>query len=84
MKPSWDKDERHQLLEMHADLDLPGYEDAQGVALPYVITIDKGSSTVLSIYRNWAEDDPHRIKKQHFVHYGYVPGIGFYNLGLFI
>ena len=82
VKPSWDKDERHQLLEMHADLDLPGYEDAQGVALPYVITIDKGSSTVLSIYRNWAEDDPHRIKKQHFVHYGYVPGIGFYNLGL--
>jgi len=82
VKPSWDKDERHQLLEMHADMDLPGFEDEDGVALPYVITIDKGSDAVLSIYRNWAEDDPHRVKKQHFVHYGYVPGIGFYNLGL--
>jgi hypothetical protein len=82
VKPSWDKDERHQLLEMHVDMDLPGFEDEDGVALPYVITIDKGSSTILSIYRNWTEDDPHRIKKQHFVHYGYVPGIGFYNLGL--
>tara|TARA_R110000824_G_scaffold124614_6_gene283339 strand:+ start:2684 stop:5266 length:2583 start_codon:yes stop_codon:yes gene_type:complete len=82
VKPSWDKDERHQLLEMHVDLDLPGFEDGDGVALPYVITIEKGNSTILSIYRNWAEDDPHRIKKQHFVHYGYVPGIGFYNLGL--
>ena len=80
--PSWDDNERHQLLEMHCHLDIPGFEDPDGVALPYVITIDKGSSTVLSIYRNWAEDDPHKIKKQHFVHYGYVPGIGFYNLGL--
>ena len=82
VRPSWDKDERHQLLEMHVDLDLPGYESEDEVALPYVITIDKGNSTILSIYRNWSEDDPHRIKKQHFVHYGYVPGIGFYNLGL--
>ena len=82
VSPSWDDNERHQLLEMHCHLDIPGFEDPDGVALPYVITIDKGSSTVLSIYRNWAEDDPHRIKKQHFVHYGYVPGIGFYNLGL--
>ena len=82
VKPSWDKDERHQLLEMHADIDLPGFEDLDGVALPYVVTIDKGNRTILSIYRNWAEDDIHRTKKQHFVHYGYVPGIGFYNLGL--
>jgi hypothetical protein len=82
VKPSYDKEERHQLLEMHVDFDLPGFEDADGVALPYVITIDKGSSTILSIYRNWAEDDEHKAKKQHFVHYGYVPGIGFYNLGL--
>jgi|TARA_R110000787_G_scaffold26924_2_gene75008 hypothetical protein len=80
--PSYDSDERHQLLEMHVNLDLPGFEDDDGVALPYVITIDKSSSTVLSIYRNWLEDDEHRTKKQHFVHYGYVPGIGFYNLGL--
>ena len=82
VKPSYDKDERHQLLEMHVDLDLPGFEDGDGVALPYVITIEKGSSTILSIYRNWSEDDENREKKQHFVHYGYVPGIGFYNLGL--
>jgi len=82
VSPSWDDSERHQLLEMHCDMDIPGFEDPDGVALPYVITIDKGSSTILSIYRNWSEDDPHKIKKQHFVHYGYVPGIGFYNLGL--
>ena len=82
VKPSWDNNERHQLLEMHCDVDIPGFEDPDGVALPYVITIDKSSSTILSIYRNWSEDDPNRIKKQHFVHYGYVPGIGFYNLGL--
>ena len=80
VKPSYDKDDRHQLLEMHVDLDLPGFEDSDGIALPYVITIDKGSSTILSIYRNWSEDDDVREKKQHFVHYGYVPGIGFYNL----
>ena len=82
VRPSWDKDERHQLLEMHVDLDLPGFESPDEIALPYVVTIDKGNHTVLSIYRNWSEDDPHKIKKQHFVHYGYVPGIGFYNLGL--
>jgi hypothetical protein len=82
VRPSWEDSERHQLLEMHCVLDLPGFEDDDGVALPYVITIDKASSTVLSIYRNWEEDDPNRLKKQHFVHYGYVPGIGFYNLGL--
>jgi hypothetical protein len=82
VRPSWEKDERHQLLEMHVDFDLPGFESADGVALPYIVTIDKGSNTILSIYRNWAEDDENRIKKQHFVHYGYVPGIGFYNLGL--
>ena len=82
VKPSWDKDERHQLLEMHVDLDLPGFESPDGIALPYVVTIDKGNNTILSIYRNWSEDDTHKIKKQHFVHYGYVPGIGFYNLGL--
>jgi len=82
VKPSWDKDERHQLLEMHVDMDLPGFESPDGVALPYVITIEKGNSKILSIYRNWSEEDPHKIKRQHFVHYGYVPGIGFYNLGL--
>jgi hypothetical protein len=82
VSPSFDSEDRHQLLEMHVDFDLIGYEDPDGVALPYVITIDKSSSTILSIYRNWDEDDEHKMKKQHFVHYGYVPGIGFYNLGL--
>ena len=82
VRPSWDKDERHQLLEMHVDMDLPGFESPDEIALPYVVTIDKGNHTILSIYRNWSEDDSHRTKKQHFVHYGYVPGIGFYNLGL--
>jgi len=82
VKPSYDKEDRHQLLEMHVDADLVGFEDDDGVALPYVITIDKSSDTILSIYRNWDEEDEHRTKKQHFVHYGYVPGIGFYNLGL--
>ena len=74
--------DRLQLLEMHVDYDLPGFEDPDGIALPYVITIDKASGEVLSIYRNWSEEDPNRTKIQHFVAYGYVPGIGFYNLGL--
>ena len=82
VSPSDDKEDRHQLLEMHVDVDLPGFEDPDGIALPYVVTIDKGSDTILSIYRNWDEEDEHKTKKQHFVHYGYVPGIGFYNLGL--
>ena len=81
VSPSGDKED-HQLLEMHVDVDLPGFEDPDGIALPYVVTIDKGSDTILSIYRNWDEEDEHKTKKQHFVHYGYVPGIGFYNLGL--
>jgi len=75
-------DDRHELLEMHVDYDLPGFEDPDGIALPYVITIDKGSRQILSIYRNWDESDPNRKKVEHFVDYGYVPGIGFYNLGL--
>ena len=82
VSPSGDTEDRHQLLEMHVDVDLPGFEDPDGIALPYVITIDKASDTILSIYRNWDEDDENKVKKQHFVHYGYVPGIGFYNLGL--
>lgn len=81
-------DERYRLLEMHVDLDLSGYEDtdedgdATGIALPYVVTIEKGTSTVLSIRRNWDPEDPLKMKRQHFVHYGYVPGFGFYCFGL--
>jgi hypothetical protein len=75
-------DDRYTLLEIQADLDLPGYEDKDGIALPYIVTIDKGTSTVLAIRRNWNPDDPLKLKRTHFVHYGYIPGFGFYNLGL--
>lgn len=75
-------DNRFQLLEMHVDLDLPGYESENGIALPYIVTIEKGTATVLAIRRNWLEEDPLKLKRQHFVHYGYVPGFGFYSFGL--
>ena len=81
-------DDRYKLLEMHVDYDLPGYEDKDengnetGIALPYVITIEKATSTVLAIRRNWNPDDELKRKRNHFVHYGYVPGFGFYNFGL--
>jgi hypothetical protein len=76
------EDNRYTLLEIQADIDLPGYEDKDGIALPYIITIDKGTGKVLAIRRNWNPDDPLKLKRTHFVHYGYIPGFGFYNLGL--
>jgi len=81
-------DDRFKLLEMNVDLDLEGYEhkdkdgNKTGIALPYVVTIEKGSSNVLAIRRNWEPDDETHTKRQHFVHYGYVPGFGFYCFGL--
>ena len=81
-------DDRYKLLEMHIDLDLPGYEDEDedgeptGIALPYVVTLEKGSMEVLSIRRNWRPEDKNKQKRNHFVHYGYVPGFGFYCFGL--
>jgi len=81
-------DDRYKLLEMHVDLDIPGYEDKDedgeptGIALPYVVTIEKGTMTILSIRRNWRPEDETRQKRNHFVHYGYVPGFGFYCFGL--
>jgi hypothetical protein len=81
-------DDRYKILEMHVDLDLPGFEDKDedgeptGIALPYVVTIEKGTSNVLSIRRNWQPDDETKQKRQHFVHYGYIPGFGFYCFGL--
>lgn len=72
-------DERHQLYEVHVDWDLE--EDENGLALPYVITIDRGTNEVLAIRRNWEEDDEKRQKRQHFVQYTYVPGFGAYGLG---
>jgi hypothetical protein len=74
-------DDRYQLLELQVDFDLPGYEDEDGIALPYIITIDRGTNKVLSIYRNWEEDDEKKLKRQHFVQYDYVPGFGAYGFG---
>ena len=81
-------DSRYKILEMHVDLNLVGYEDKDengdetGIALPYVVTLEKGSNTILAIRRNWMPDDETKQKRQHFVHYGYVPGFGFYCFGL--
>lgn len=75
-------DSRHTLLEMHVDLDLKGFEDKDGIALPYVVTIDKSSREVLSIRRNWLEDDETKTRREHYVHYQYLPGLGFYGFGL--
>jgi hypothetical protein len=75
------EDDRYQILEMHVDFDMPGFEDEDGVARPYVVSIDRGTGTVLSVYRNWSEDDPFQKKKQYFVQYDYVPGFGAYGLG---
>lgn len=74
-------DNRYQFYEIQVDYDLPGYEDEDGIALPYIITIDVGTSKVLSIYRNWKEGDEKKIKRQHFVQYDYVPGFGAYGFG---
>lgn len=81
-------DSRYKILEMHVELDLPGHEhrdeddELTGIALPYVVTIEKGSNQILAIRRNWEPDDETYAKRQHFVHYGYVPGFGFYYFGL--
>ncbi len=76
-------DPRRVLLEMHVDLDLPEpFDDPQGILRPYVVTIDKSSRRILSIRRNWYEDDPRKLKRMHFVHYPYLPGMGFYGTGL--
>jgi hypothetical protein len=75
-------DDRYQILEVHIDYDLPGYEDEDGIALPYIITIERGTNTVLAVRRNWNEDDKRKLKRQHFVQYTYVPGFGAYGLGL--
>jgi len=75
-------DNRYQILEICVDYDVPGYEDKDGIARPYVITIDRSTQSVLAVYRNWDEDDKLKQKNQHFVQYTYVPGFGVYGLGL--
>jgi len=82
------QDDRYRILEMHVDLDLKGYEhkdkdgEPTGIALPYVVTVEKATAKILAIRRNWYEDDELHIKRQHFVHYQYIPGFGFYGYGL--
>lgn len=80
--PSFSDDTRHTILEMCVDLDLPGYENPDGIELPYVVTIEKASREILAIRRNWRENDPAFEKRQYFVHYQYLPGLGFYGTGL--
>jgi hypothetical protein len=81
-------DDRFKLLEMHVELDIPGFEhkdddgEVTGIALPYVVTIEKGTNNVLAIRRNWRPEDESCKKRNHFVHYGYIPGFGFYCFGL--
>lgn len=80
-------DDRFKVLEMHVHLDLEGFEHEEdgehtGIALPYVVTIEKSNNEILAIRRNWEEGDKTHQKRQHFVHYGYIPGFGFYNFGL--
>ena len=84
---SYAYDNRHTLLEMQVNLDLPGFEDmvegqSSGIALPYIVTLDYPSGIILSIRRNYYEDDPKKEKRNHFVHYQYLPGLGFYGFGL--
>jgi hypothetical protein len=81
-------DDRYKILEMSVELDIPGYEHkddkgyATGIAMPYIVTIDKSSGEILAIRRNWRPEDDLCRKRQHFVHYGYIPGFGFYHFGL--
>jgi hypothetical protein len=81
-------DDRYTLYECHVDLDLKGFEDEEdgeptGIMLPYVVTLIRGTNDILAIRRNWEEDDPLKLKRQHFVHYQYIPGFGAYGFGLF-
>jgi len=75
-------DDRYAVYEVHADLLIEGIDDDDEIARPYVVTIERGSGEVLSVRRNYEEGDPLTLKRQHFVHYNYVPGFGFYGLGL--
>ena len=85
---TYNYDQSHTVLEMQVDLDLEGFEDTNeqgkqtGIAIPYVVTIDYPSGIILSIRRNYYEDDSKKIRRMHFVHYQYLPGLGFYGFGL--
>lgn len=80
---SIEDDDRHTILEMHVTMNMPEeIDDPDGIPRPYVVTIDKTSQEILSIRRNWYDDDPKKLKRMHFVHYRYLPGLGFYGTGL--
>jgi len=74
--------DRYKILEMHVNLDLENGDSEDGIAVPYVVTLESGSGTILAIRRNWDPEDKKKLKRQHFVHYGYIPGFGFYCFGL--
>lgn len=76
------EDDRYKILEMHVNLDLENGDSEDGIALPYIVTIEKGTGTILAIRRNWNPEDDRKLKRNHFVHYGYIPGFGFYCFGL--
>ena len=76
------EDDRYKILEMHVNLDLENGDSEDGIAVPYIVTIEKGTGTILAIRRNWNPDDDKKLKRNHFVHYGYIPGFGFYCFGL--
>ena len=82
LSPSGDNDPQYVLLEQHCYLDLEGFEDEEDIALPYIVTIEEKSKNILSIRRNYDKDDPRKEKKIFFTHYRFVPGFGFYGLGL--
>ena len=88
LEPSYDSDEVSVLYEIHCNLDLPGFEDVNkdgeytGIKLPYIVTIDANSNKVLSVRRNFKEEDPLRNKIEYFVHFKFLPGLGFYGFGL--
>ena len=82
LSPSGDNDPQYVLLEQHCYLDLEGFEDEEDIALPYIVTIEEKSRKILSIRRNYDKDDPRKEKKIFFTHYRFVPGFGFYGLGL--
>ena len=76
-------DDRYAVYEIHADIVIDGIDDSDDeIAKPYVVTIERGSGSILAIRRNYAPEDTLKLKRQHFVHYVYVPGFGFYGLGL--
>ena len=75
-------DDEHEILEMHINADIPGFENENGIKLPYIVTIDQFSRTILSIRRNWNQDAQEPSKISYFVHFKFLPGLGFYGFGL--